>query len=169
MVRLRPYKSNDAIYLLSWIKDEKYFAMWCANKFQYPLTEEQLKVYQENYEKDDFAWIMTAVNESGTPVGHYMMRNVDYTKGSLRIGFVMIDSEIRNKGYGKEMMNLAVKYAFNILNVSRVTLGVYDNNPVAHSCYKSVGFIDEKYLENFFHYKDEQWGIYEMAIENKYC
>ena len=55
--------------------------------------------------------------------------------------------------------------AFEILNVSRVTLKVFDNNPTAHSCYESLGFVDVKYWEKVFPYKDEMWGCYDMAIE----
>ena len=65
------------------------------------------------------------------------------------------------------MMSLAVKYAFEILKIKRVTLGVFDNNEIAHNCYKSAGFIDEKYCKDVFKYKDENWGIYEMATEMK--
>ncbi len=172
MLRLRPYKSSDAKYIIKWIKDEKSFAMWCAGNFQYPLTEEQLILYKENYDNDENGWIMTAIDEKGTPVGHFLMRLADYEKESIRFGFIIVDSEIRGKGYGKEMLTLAIKYAFEILKVSRITLGVYDNNPSAHYCYKNVGFIDERYKENDFSYKDEQWGIYDMAIEKhgkKYC
>ena len=63
------------------------------------------------------------------------------------------------------MVDLAVKYAFDILKVKRVTLGVFDNNSSAHLCYKSVGFIEEKYDENALNYGNDKWGIYEMAIE----
>jgi len=167
MLRLRPYKSSDAKYIINWIKDEKSFAMWCADKFQYPLTEEQLKEYKENYEKDENGWLMTAINEKGTPVGHFLMRMADYKNESIHLGFIIVDSGIRGKGYGKEMLTLAIKYAFEILKVSRITLVVYDNNPSAHNCYRSIGFVEEKYNEKIFPYKDEQWSTYDMAISRK--
>lgn len=66
---------------------------------------------------------------------------------------------------GKQMINQAIKYAFEILNVSRVTLKVFDNNPTAHSCYQNSGFVDVKHWEKVFPYKDEMWGCYDMAIE----
>jgi len=62
MIRLRPYKFSDSEYILHWFNNEFAFTQWCADKFTYPLTKEQLNEYYHNYEKDDNAWIMTALN-----------------------------------------------------------------------------------------------------------
>lgn len=165
MLRLRPYKLSDAKYIVNWLKDEEAFVMWCANKFKYPLTEEQLNEYKGNYEQDENGWLITAINEKGTPVGHVLMRMADYENESIHLGFIIVDPAIRGKGYGKEMLRLVIKYAFEILNVSRITLGVFDNNPAAHYCYKAAGFVDEKYYAEVFPYKDEKWGVYDMVID----
>jgi len=71
MIRLRPYKESDAEYIINWFKDKMAFTQWCADKFIYPLTKEQLNDYYHNYEKEDNGWIMTALNEEGIPVGHF--------------------------------------------------------------------------------------------------
>jgi RimJ/RimL family protein N-acetyltransferase len=167
MLRLRPYKKSDAKYLLNWINDERLFSMWSANKFQYPLTEAQLEKFKEKIENDENGWITIAIDEKGTPVGHFLMISADYVKNSIHMGFIVVDPEIRGKGYGKEMVELATKYAFEILKFSRITLNVFDTNPSAHNCYKKVGFVDENYIEKNFPYKDELWGTYYMAIEMK--
>lgn len=166
MIRLRPFKLSDSEYLLKWVGDEYAFTQWCANKFKYPLTKEQLTKYYLNYENDEFAWIMTALNEEGIPIGHTLMRMADYQNESIHLGFIIIDSMIRGKGYGREMVSLIIKYAFDILKVKRVTLGVFDNNPSAHNCYKAVGFVDQKHLEAIFPYRDDKWGVYDMVIAN---
>lgn len=167
MLRLRPFKLSDIEYLLNWIGDEYSFAQWCANKFDYPLTREQLLSYYKKYEMDDRGWIMTAIDENGIPVGHLLMRSADYQKESIHFGFIIVNSKIRGKGYGKEMVSLAVQYSFEILKVEQVTLAVYDNNPAAHHCYKSVGFTDVQYREGAFPFGDETWGVYDMAICNR--
>lgn len=40
------------------------------------------------------------------------------------------------------MLRLALKFAFEILKVRKVTIGVLENNPGAYACYKAVGFRD---------------------------
>ncbi len=162
MIRLRPFKESDIKYMLEWQMDEFQFARWCANLFSYPLTMEQLLDYKYRFDKDEHAWIFTAVDDIGTPVGHFMMRNADYSEQNIRIGFVLVNPDCQGKGYGKEMIKLAVTYATEILRFKKVNLGVFDNNPAAHRCYEAVGFQNQTYNADYMDYHGEKWGGYEM-------
>ena len=153
--------------MINWIKEERVFKMWCADKFNYPLTIEQLKAYKDECEQNELEWVLVALDEKGIPVGHFSMRRINYEKESVHLGFIVIDENKRGLGYGKEMVELAVKYAFELLKVKRVTLGVYDVNLTAKQCYEKVGFVTETYDEESFTYKDETWGMFNMAIERK--
>lgn len=164
MIRLRPFKSCDAKYIVRWIDNEEDFVKWCANLITYPLTEESMNDAKESFENNEKGWFFTALDEKGTPVGFIAMMNADYENDSIHLGFIIVDSLKRNKGFGKQMVKQTVRYAFEILNVARVTLKVFDNNPSAHRCYQDVGFVDKKYLEKVFPYKDEMWGCFDMAI-----
>jgi len=165
MLRLRPYKSCDAKYIVSWISNEEEFVKWCANLIAYPFTEESMNKIQESFEKNEKGWLFTAIDKKGTPIGFMSMSKADYENDSVHLGFIIVDSSKRSNGFGKQIINQAIKYAFEILNVSRVTLKVFDNNSTAHSCYQNLGFVDEKYMKKIFPYKDEMWGCYYMAIQ----
>lgn len=165
MIRLRPFKLSDSDYISKWLDNEISLNKWCAGQFKYPLTAQQITDYYHKYESDSNAWLMTALNEEGIPVGHFMMCKADYINGSIYLAFVVLDTNLRGKGCGKEMLSQAIKYAFDILSFRKVTLRVFENNAPARKCYTSVGFVDEKYSENFFQYGDEKWGIYDMTIE----
>lgn len=166
MLRLRPYKNCDAEYIVSWIKDEVSFRKWCADRYEsYPICPEDInRQYAACAEADDF-YEMTAFDESGV-VGHLIMRFTDQEKNVLRFGFVIVDDKKRGKGYGKEMLSLALKYASEILKVRKVTLGVFTNNESAYYCYKSVGFQDvpSDHME-IYHIFGEEWQCREMELE----
>ena len=165
MIRLRPYKKSDASYLLQWITGEAEFIKWCAGQFTYPLTSSQLEQYRQKMEADDFAWPMVAVDQAGSPVGHILMRNADYRRDSLHFGFIIVDPKERGKGYGKALVAGALRYAFDLLHMRRVTLNVFANNPAAHSCYLAVGFHDEGFDPAYLEFQGEPWGRYDMAAE----
>ena len=38
-MRLRPFEEKDFEVIKEWIPDERGHAMWCANRFQYPLDK----------------------------------------------------------------------------------------------------------------------------------
>lgn len=165
MLRLRPYKNCDAKYICSWIKDEVTFHRWCADRYEkYPITEKDINdKYAACADSDNF-FEMTAFDESGA-VGHLIMRFTDDNKEILRFGFVIVDDSKRGKGYGKEMLRLALEYAFTILKVKKVTIGVFENNPSAYYCYKSVGFEDAVQAEDeYFHIMGEDWKCLELEI-----
>ena len=56
------------------------------------------------------------------------------------------------------MLSLGLKYAFEILGVSKVTIGVFENNEPAHRCYRKLGFKDKEIVEK------KPWNVIEMEI-----
>lgn len=170
MLRLRAYKPCDAKIIVSWIKDEVTFRKWSSDRYEsFPITEDDInKKYMECngdcVEPDNF-YPVTAFNESGV-VGHLIMRFTDENKAALRFGFVIVDDTKRGMGYGKEMIQLSLKYAFEILKVKKVTIGAFENNPSAYYCYKAVGFKDIKLDEpEYYSIMGEKWKCLELEIE----
>lgn len=165
MLRLRPYKDCDAQYIVKWIKNEFAFRQWSADRYErYPITSADMNSYYQKDNSNDNIWGMTAFNEAGV-VGHFTMRFPNDNRNELRLGFVIIDDEQRGKGLGKEMLNLAIRFAFEFVKVSKVTLGVFENNLAAIQCYKSCGF-KEVPLQNVESYlcMGETWNCIEMEL-----
>lgn len=86
----------------------------------------------------------------------------------LRMGFVIVDPNERGKGYGKAMLQLGLKYAFEIYGAKKVSLGVFENNASAYHCYKAVGF-DDVILDDIETYSvfGEEWNCKELKIEKR--
>ena len=165
MLKLRPYKSCDAQAIEKWVQDKDVFTVWGGERFgNYPITAEIIdKKYSSDNgdcaEPDNF-YPWTAFDENGV-VGHFIMRYINGDKKVIRFGWVVVDSSVRGKGYGTQMLRLGIKYAFEMLGAQKVTIGVFENNAPAHTCYKKVGFADVDVV------KDGRWNIIEMEI-NKY-
>lgn len=168
-LRLRPYKTCDAKEIVTWCRDETAFRKWSADRFEsFPLTEADMNQKYMDHNGDckdpDNFYPVTAFNETGV-VGHLIMRFTDDEKQVLRFGFVIVDDKRRGEGYGKEMLMLAQKYAFEILKVKKITLGVFENNPSAYHCYKAAGFKEvtmEK--EEYYEIAGERWKCIEMEV-----
>ena len=163
-MRIRPYIPNkDYEYLSKWIDDERTHAFWSANRFSYPITPESFHDFLEkiSIEWTDSAYVATENN--GQIVGFFCYSiNTEDNIGFLK--FVIIDKTKRGNGYGKEMLNLALQYAFQITGATEVQLNVFNENIAAKQCYEKVGFV-EKYLDkNVFAYKDELWSRCNMII-----
>ena len=83
----------------------------------------------------------------------------------MRIGFVIMDDARRGNGYGREMIRLALIYAFDLFKAERVTLGVFDNNPSAFRCYKAAGF--KEYSEREVFLLGENWRCTDMEYRKE--
>lgn len=167
-MQLRQYKPCDADSIVTWIKDEEALRKWSADRFgDFPITSEDInnQYYDNNGDQIayDNVYPMTAYDENGI-VGHLILRYTDAEKKVIRFGFVIVDSSKRGKGYGRQMLTLAIKYAFDILGAEKITLGVFDNNKPAYCCYKAAGFTEtgEEIMCEFF---GEQWRQIEMEIK----
>lgn len=165
VLRLRPYKPCDAQAIIRWIKDEKALRNWSSDRFgAYPITAADINnKYLGNNgdcaEADNF-YPFTAFDENG-PVGHLILRYTDADKKVIRFGFVIVDDEKRGRGYGKGMLQLAVRYAFDLFQAEKITLGVFENNLPAARCYKAAGFVETGETESCELF-GETWRIIEM-------
>ena len=160
MIRIRPYKTDDADTVLSWCQDEKSFYQWSAGVLgDYPITQREFRFV-------DSLMPFTAFDETG-PVGFFTLRTPAGSLDELRFGFVIVDPHKRGKGCGKAMLRLGLKFVFEIYGAKKASLGVFENNLPAYYCYQAVGFRDvvldtpEKYAV-----LGEEWKCKEMVIEN---
>ena len=119
--------------------------------------------YDAMADSDSF-YEFTAFDETGV-VGHLIMRFTDEAKKSLRFGFVIVDSQKRGRGYGREMLKLAIRYGFEILKAEKITLGVFENNKAAYHCYRAAGFQEVSQAEpEIFHILNEDWKCIELEF-----
>lgn len=164
-MRIRPYiEDKDFEYLAKWIDDEKIHALWCANLMPYPITKENLHSFLEKnaMEWTDSAYVATEDNGKVTGFFCYSV-NVDDNSGFLKL--IVVDREKRGAGYGKKMLQLALKYAFEITGVELVRINVFDENAAAKHCYEKIGFVEESISKDIFPYKDETWSRCHMIIK----
>lgn len=168
-LKLRPYKPMDAETIISWIKDERALRLWSSDRYgTYPVTAEDMNYkYLEcngDCEEPDNFYPMTAVSEEGI-VGHLILRYTDPAQKTIRIGFVIVDDTKRGCGYGKRMIQTAIRFAFEMLRAEKVTLGVFENNPSAYYCYKAAGFREIRQETRYvFDFYGEQWACIEMEV-----
>lgn len=131
MLRLRQYKPEDAKTIVSWCRDEESFRKWTSDRYDsFPITAEDMnrKYIDKNgdCEEADNFYPLTAFDESGI-VGHLILRYMGAEKKEMRIGFVIVDDTKRGKGYGREMIQLAL-YRHGVLEgESLIVLNSYKN------------------------------------------
>ena len=167
-MKLRKYIDSDANEILKWIKTEKDFKMWSANRYDsFPITPAEMNLNYFNCSSTGTFFPMTLIDIDKI-VGHIVLRYPTDNKDIIRFGFIIINNTLRGKGYGKLLIKEAIKYAKDVLLVKEITLGVFENNTNAYHCYKSVGFKETSIEKNILNFGTENWNCIEMKLEVVY-
>lgn len=164
MMNFRTYKEDDAKEILSWIKNEREFRLWSADRYEkYPALPSDIN---NNYlrSKETSNFYPFTLEDEGKIIGHLILRNPGDNKSIIRLGFIIVDSNIRGKGYGKLLIKEAVKYAKEKLDAGEINLGVFTNNDRALQCYKSSGFKIIDIEKNAYQFYNEKWDCAEMVL-----
>lgn len=137
---LRPYQPSDAAVIASWLKSEYLMRQWCADRYErYPVTPEDMNAYYERNIDGQQSRALT-MTDGDDIVGYITLRAPASNPTEQRLGFVIVDDSKRGHGLGKALVSMAVKYAFETLEATKVSLGVFENNPSAIHCYEATGF-----------------------------
>ncbi|SDH18735.1 Protein N-acetyltransferase, RimJ/RimL family [Marvinbryantia formatexigens] len=129
----------------------------------FPVTQESFHNFLKKLSMKQTCCAYVATEDTGQPVGFFCY-SVDTENNTGFLKFIIVDKEKRQKGYGKEMLNLALQYAFHITGAGLVQLNVFAKNAAAKRCYEKIGFVENHFEKNVFEFKDELWSRYNLVI-----
>ena len=112
---------------------------------------------KEQEQKDILFWAIHLKN-SNKHIGNIKIGPINYEQSSGEFGILMGDKENWGKGFANEASNRIIKYCFEQLKLTKITLGVIENNIKAVSLYHKIGFITTE--------KNENVGVYNNKLSN---
>ena len=71
---------------------------------------------------------------------------------------------MRGRSIGKHMMKAVLHIAFDELKLHRVTLGVYDFNTLAISCYEKNRICKRRFTKRVEKVGETYWNLWEMSM-----
>lgn len=160
---IRQYRPADAAVITSWLKSEYLMRQWCADRYErYPVTPDDMNAYHTKYIDGQHSLALTLADGDDI-IGYITLRTPADNPAEQRLGFVIVDDSKRGRGFGKALVSMAVRYAFESLGASKVSLGVFENNPSAIHCYEAAGFhrVSRPETESY-DCMGETWNCIEM-------
>lgn len=106
-------------------------------------TRELIDVYIDRIVADETRYDFLILDKSDQLLGEVVLKDIDKETriGGFRI--CLFSSQEFGRGVGTEATQMAVKFAFEELNLHRLELEVYSYNPRAKRVYEKVGFVEE--------------------------
>lgn len=109
----------------------------------------------------EFAVIET---DSLRHVGVVGIHGLNWVARHCEFRILMGERDVWGQGYGTEATQLMVVYAFEVLNMAKVWLGVVKDNPGAVRCYEKAGFVREGVLRDEVYRNSRYYDVIRMSI-----
>jgi RimJ/RimL family protein N-acetyltransferase len=97
-------------------------------------------------------------------IGELGLDVVNWPGRDAFVGLGIGEPEYWSKGYGTDVMNVLLRFAFIEINLRRVTLTVFEYNPRAIRSYEKAGFCHEGHLRNYLNREGRRWNELYMGI-----
>jgi len=93
----------------------------------------------ENMAKENHNYAIV-LQETDELIGNCSLFSINEVHRTAELGIFIGEETVRNKGYGREAIQLLTEYGFKILNLNNIMLKLYEFNHSAYQCYKKAGF-----------------------------
>ena len=155
-----------AEYLANWYNDEEVTKYLVRGIF--PITKDSIsKAIELSVASDNEFEFIVFDKETDTPIGVVGLHNVNWIARNTECRTFIGNKEFWAKGYGTEITDLMLKYAFNMLNINKVSLGVNEENIAAVKTYQKVGFKKEGVLREYIYRNNKYYNVILMSILKK--
>lgn len=137
----------------------------------HPLSPVMVKKQYEAIEKEmaeeqDLFYFTIRALEDDRFIGKALIEYVDWSTGNGYIRLGIGEPEFRRKGYGSQVLNLLLRYAFGELNLNHVTAVVPTYNQGALRLFQKFGFVEESRRHNALYRDGEFWDVIGFGLLN---
>lgn len=122
---------------------ENNTSLWYLSDTQTPYSKYLIKQYLENAQQDIFEakqLRLAICDKNDNTIGLIDVFDFDVKNKRAGIGILIQDEENRNKGYGKEALELLVNYCFQTLHLHQVFANISEANLASLKLFQDNGF-----------------------------
>jgi RimJ/RimL family protein N-acetyltransferase len=150
----------------NWNQDSEYIRLLdarAANQVSAKKIAEWIEKDQEKIPPAEYLFgIRTLAGDN--LVGFIDLEGVMFPHGDAFVGIGLGERSLWGKGYGTDAMKVILRYAFQELNLRRVSLDTFEYNPRAIRSYEKAGFIHEGCARAFLFREGKRWDMIFMGI-----
>ncbi|HUF52452.1 MAG TPA: GNAT family protein [Dehalococcoidia bacterium] len=163
LVRLRAIELDDAERAYRWMNDREVTRYLMA---RYPMSRETEKEWVQNASKPlDYTGVRLAIEtKDGVHIGNCGLHRGRVEDRNAELGIGICEKEYWGRGFGTDTMMTLVRFAFEQMNLNKVTLGVFEFNERGHNTYRKVGFVEEGRAREDVYQDGRYWDVIRMSI-----
>jgi len=140
-VRLRAIEREDIPTFVKWVNDPELQGY--LGRTPYPISFAAEERWFERQLNDEKSRIFAIETEKRVHIGNIGLHEIDYKDGKATLGIMIGEKGYWDQAYGTDAVRTLLSFAFQELNLHRVSLEVFDFNKRAIGCYEKCGFLQE--------------------------
>lgn len=161
-VILRPVEKSDAALLQKWMNDPQIRGLTGETS---PSTFGDVEANLERLRTSpDRVWFIIEVKETGRAIGETGLLRMFHPWRTSDLSIIIGEKDAWGQGYGTEVINLLLDYAFGYLNFHRISIGVVGFNHSALRFYEKIGFKQEGIQRDGYFYNHQYSDFVMMSI-----
>ena len=133
---------------LKWMHDPQVTQFLAPTKE--PHTLDSLRAYWQASQKENVHFLAIVDKENDNYIGNVKFDIYDQETKSVELAMLVGEKEYWGKSCMVDVYNVLIDYAFNKLNLNRVTLGAEEGHIASVITFKKLGFKFYKKDENFY-------------------
>ncbi|MBI4565578.1 MAG: GNAT family N-acetyltransferase [Planctomycetes bacterium] len=169
---LRPPDKDHVEWLLRWLNDPEVFQYLLRSR---PLGRAEEEEWLAGLHKRSEDMVFVIEVKEGIPgeapgaierqpIGICGLHRMSSSNRSAELGICIGEKAYWNRGFGREAMGLLCGYGFEILNLNRIGLSVFEYNERGRRCYEKVGFRMEGRRRQAKYWRGRYWDALEMGL-----
>jgi diamine N-acetyltransferase len=164
-IRLRAINRDDLPQFVEWLNDPEV-RQGVAHYLPFSIHDEERWFDQMSKQPMDEHPLMIEVKTEAdwVAIGDCGLFGIDRRVRVAELGIFIGDKTYWNRGYGSEAVALLLEHGFNTLNLNRIFLRVYENNPRAIRAYEKTGFVHEGRLRQGHFHNGEYLDVLLMGV-----
>jgi RimJ/RimL family protein N-acetyltransferase len=164
LVRLRRYEKEDIERVLGWINDRELTRFLAA---RYPFSRVQEEDWIDRVSKQPPSEGMSLAIEllaDSRHIGSIGLHGVRWEDRHASLGIMIGEKDCWNQGYGTDAIATLLRFAFDEMNLNRVTLDVLTDNERAIASYRKCGFVPEGTLRQAYYQEGRYRDLLAMGV-----
>ncbi len=151
MIRLLSPEDSTVEYV-SWLQDSEINQLLEIRWRNFSTEDIQDYIRLMNASENDFLFGIF-LKKDNKHIGNIKISEINQIHRFADIGLLIGDKNVWGKGYGTEAIGLVTKYAFDEINLNKVTAGLYANNIGSYKAFIKAGYEKVGTLKNHRFYK----------------
>jgi RimJ/RimL family protein N-acetyltransferase len=162
-----PDADRDAEIVSKWTHDLDYLRLLSADVAR-PLSPYQIKKQYEEWEKDvekhNAFHFAVRLKEDNRLIGAVRLFRVEWTHATASVQIGIGDRNDRGRGYGTEALRMLLRYAFDELNLYRLSASTVEYNTGAVRFFERAGFVVEVRRRQAIQRDGRRWDLLMLGL-----